>query len=83
MSERGFADTNDEKFKKSLVFRENNLINSDGNMYRSLIERGTIITCSSNIAFRKINVTQFESWKMHLDKDLIEAKHYHMIHQFN
>ena len=52
VSEKEFTETNYERFEKYLVYIENNLINSDGVMYKivdSLIEINNVITSWNNI----------------------------------
>ena len=47
VSEKEFTETNYERFEKYLVYIENNLIDSDGVMYKivdSLIEINNVIT---------------------------------------
>ena len=85
-SEKEFIETNYERLKKALVYIKNSLIDSDGNMYftvDSLIETNNIITGSNNIALRKVNVKLYGFDKMHMDKDIIEDKPYHVTDQFN
>ena len=56
ISEKGFTKTNYERLKEALLYIENNLIDSDGNMYltgNSLIEINNIITGSSNNTLKK------------------------------
>ena len=52
VSEKEFTETNYERFEKYLVYIENNLIDSDGVMYKvvdSLIEINNVITSWNNI----------------------------------
>ena len=59
ISEKEFTENNYEILEKALAYIENNLIDSDGGMYLtvdSLIEVNNIITSSSNITLRKVNV---------------------------
>ena len=49
----------------------------------SLIEINNIITGSSNITLRKVNVKPYVCDKMYMDKELIEDKIYEIIDQFN
>ena len=55
ISEKGLTNTN---YERSMSYGENNLIDSDGNMYLtvdSLIEIKDITTGSNNVILRKIN----------------------------
>ena len=86
MSEKEFTETNYKRLKKALVCIKKNLIDSDGRMYLkvdSLIEINNIITSSSNITLRKVNVNPYGFDKMYMDKELIEDKLYQIIDQFN
>ena len=52
VSEKEFTETNYERFEKYLVYIENNLIDSDGVMYKivdSLLEINNVITSWNNI----------------------------------
>ena len=52
VSEKEFTETNYERFEKYLFYIENNLIDSDGVMYKivdSLIEINNVITSWNNI----------------------------------
>ena len=52
VSEKEFTETNYERFEKYLVYIENNLIDSDGVMYKivdSLIEINNVIPSWNNI----------------------------------
>ena len=60
ISEKEFAETNYEKFKKSLVYIKSSLIDFNGNMYLtvdSLIKTNSIITASNNTTLSKVNTT--------------------------
>ena len=62
--EKEFTGTNYERFKKALSYIDNKLIDSDNDMYltyNSLINI-SIITGSSIITFRKVNVKWIWIW---------------------
>ena len=62
-----------------MVYLENNLIDSDGNIYltvHSLIKIINIITGPNKITLRKVNLKPYRFDKMYMDKDLIEDKLY-------
>ena len=55
--------------KKALIYIENNLIDSDGNMYLtvdSLIKANNMITGSNHVTFRKVNVKPYGLDKMYM-----------------
>ena len=65
------TDANYEKSKKSVSYVENNLIDSDGNIYLtvdSLIEMKNITACSNNVTLRKVNVKPYGFDKMYMAK---------------
>ena len=67
-----------------MVYKENNLIDSDSGIYvESLIEINNIITGSNNITLRKINVKPYGFDIVYMDEDLIEDNLYQIIDQFN
>ena len=69
-----------------MSYIENNLIDSNGNMYLradSLIEVNNKITVSNNITLRQVDVKEYGSDKMHMDKDLTEDKPCQIIDQFS
>ena len=86
ISEEEFTETNNERLKKSLVYIENTLIDSDGALYTtvySFIEINNVITSSNNITLRKLNVNPYGFAKPYMDKQLTEDKPYQIIDQFN
>ena len=67
ISENDFTETNYKRLEKTLVFIENNLIDSDGGMYltiESLIEINNILTGLNNITLRKVKVKPYGFDKM-------------------
>ena len=71
ISEEEFTETNNERLKKSLVYIENTLIDSDGALYTtvySFIEINNVITSSNNITLRKLNVNPYGFAKPYMDK---------------
>ena len=79
ISEKEFTDINCDTQK-------NNLIDSVGNMYLtvdSLTQINDIITGSNNITLRKVKVETYGFAKRYMYKDLIEAKPYQIMDQFN
>ena len=75
ITEKEFTETNYKRLQKTLVYIENNLIDSDGGMYLavdSLIEINNIITGSQNITLRNINVNPYGFDKMYMDKAIIK-----------
>ena len=86
ISEKEFTETNYKRLQKTLVYIENNLIDSDGSMYLTvdfLIEINNTITGSNNTTLRKVNLKPYGFDKMYMDKELIEDKLYLIIDQFN
>ena len=72
--EKGFTDTNYERSNKGMSYLENNLIDSDRNMYLtvdSLIEINNIINVSNNFTWRNVNVNPYGFDQMYVDKNLI------------
>ena len=62
-----------------MIYTENNLINSDGNIYlivNSLIKINHIITGSNKFTLGKVRLNPYEFEKMYVDKDLMEDKLY-------
>ena len=77
ISKKEFAETNYNRLQRALVYIENNVIDSDGGMYLtvdSLTEINDIITGSSIITLRKVNVKPYEFDKMYMHKELLEDK---------
>ena len=67
ISENDFTETNYKRLEKTLVFIENNLIDSDGGMYltiESLIEINNILTGLNNITLWKVKVKPYGFDKM-------------------
>ena len=67
ISENDFTETNYKRLEKTLVFIENNLIDSDGGMYltiESLIEINNILTGLNNITLWKVKVKPYGFHKM-------------------
>ena len=84
ISEKEFAETNYEKFKKSLVYIKSSLIDFNGNIYLtidSLIKTNSIITASNNTTLSKVNTTWYRFNKIYIDKDLIDDKLYQIINK--
>ena len=62
-----------------MIYTENNLINSDCNIYLtvdSLIKINHIITGSNKFTLGKVRLNPYEFEKIYLDKDLMEDKLY-------
>ena len=62
-----------------MIYIENNLISSDGNIYLivdSLIKINHIITGSNKFTLGKVRLNPYEFEKMYVDKDLMEDKLY-------
>ena len=62
-----------------MIYTENNLISSDGNIYLivdSLIKINHIITGSNKFTLGKVRLNPYEFEKMYVDKDLMEDKLY-------
>lgn len=69
-----------------MVYKENNLKDSDGNMYvtvDSLINIINITTDSNIAAVKKVNVKPCRSVKIYIVKDLIKDKIYQVINHVN
>ena len=69
-----------------MIYIENNLVDSDGNMYLtvdSLTEIINIIIGSNNITLTKVNLEAYRFDKMYIDKDIIEDELYKIIDQLN
>ena len=86
ISKKEFTETNYNRLQRALVYIESNVIDSDGGMYLtvdSLTEINDIITGSSIITLRKVNVKPYEFDKMYMHKELLEDKLSEIINQFN
>ena len=86
ISEKEFTESNYKRLQKALVYKENNLIDSDDGMYLtvdSLIEINNIIASSNDITLRKVNVKPYGFDKMYMDKELIEDHLDEIIDQFS
>ena len=73
ISEKGFTDPIYERSNKGMSYIENNLIDSDRNVYLavdSLIEINNIITVSNNFTWRNVNVNPYGFDQMYVDKNL-------------
>ena len=69
-----------------MIYIENNLVDSGGNMYltvHSLIEIINIIISSNNITLTKVNLEAYRFDKIYIDKDIIEDELYKIIDQLN
>ena len=69
-----------------MIYIENNLVDSDGNMYLtvdSLTEIINIIIGSNNITLTKVNLEAYRFDKMYIDKDIIKDELYKIIDQLN
>ena len=63
MFEKEFTENNYKRLQKALVYKENNLIDSDGGMYLKvdyMIEINNIITSSNNITLREVNIRPYD-----------------------
>ena len=86
ISEKELSDINFESLEKVLICIENNLIDSDDNMYLNVDSSIAInnITTGSNVnTLRKVNFKPYGYDKMNIDKNLKKDKLYQLIDQFN
>ena len=77
--DKGFSETNYKRLQNTLVYIENNLIDSHGCMcltIDSLIQINNIIASSNNINLKKVNVKPYGFDRMCMDKNQIEDKLY-------
>ena len=77
VSEKELSDINFEILKKALVYINNNLIDSDSNIYLDfdlLADINNIVTGWNNITLRTVNVEPYGHEKIYTDKDLIEDR---------
>ena len=77
VSEKELSDINFERLKKALVYINNNLIDSDSNIYLDfdlLADINNIVTGWNNITLRTVNVEPYGHEKIYTDKDLIEDR---------
>ena len=84
--DKGFSETNYKRLQNTLVYIENNLIDSHGGMcltIDSLIQINNIIAGSNNINLKKVNVKPYGFDRMCMDKNQIEDKLYQITDQFN
>ena len=84
--DKGFSETNYKRLQNTLVYIENNLIDSHGGMcltIDSLIQINNIIPGSNNINLKKVNVKPYGFDRMCMDKNQIEDKLYQITDQFN
>ena len=84
--DKGFSETNYKRLQNTLVYIENNLIDSHGGMcltIDSLIQINNIIAGSNNINLKKVNVKPYGFDRMCMDKNQIEDKLYQITDQFD
>ena len=84
--DKGFSETKYKRLQHTLVYIENNLIDSHGGMcltIDSLIQINNIIAGSNNINLKKVNVKPYGFDRMCMDKNQIEDKLYQITDQFN
>ena len=77
VSEKELSDINFETLKQALVYINNNLIDSDSNIYLDfdlLADINNIVTGWNNITLRTVNVEPYGHEKIYTDKDLIEDR---------
>ena len=77
--DKGFSETNYKRLQNTLVYIENDLIDSHGCMcltIDSLIQINNIIAGSNNINLKKVNIKPYGSDRMCMDKNQIEDKLY-------
>ena len=86
ISEKELTETNYERLKEAIVYKNNNLKEPDSNVnltVGSLIGTKNIITGASNITLRKVNAKSHGFDKVHIEKDLLEDRLYQITDQFN
>ena len=84
--DKGFSETNYKRLQNTLVYIENNLIDSHGCMcltIDSLIQINNIIAGSNNINLKKVNAKPYGFDRICMDKNQMEDKLYQIKDQFN